>query len=154
MRRKLKTNQREREKSYILRFQHITIRLSEKFKIKWNESQKQTNFFRQISKFNENYLKRLGVSCSTLGKLEGPTKGLHLVSAVDVDERFNECPARKITEGMKRRQWKDRLNSSSKGWKIMTKKSRTEININARIADQSIQTLGYEAWKKWKDTYV
>ena len=68
-----------------------------------------------ISLIKENYLKRLGVSCSTLGKLEGPTKGLHLVSAVDVDERFNECPARKITEGMKRRQWKDRLNSSSKG---------------------------------------
>ena len=29
-----------------------------------------------------------------------------------------------------------------------------EININARIGDKSIQTLGYEAWKKWKDTYV
>lgn len=60
------------KKSYILRFQHITIRPSEKFKIKWNESQKQTN----ILKFKENYLKRLGVSCSMLGKLVGPTRGL------------------------------------------------------------------------------
>ena len=96
MRWKLKTNQRERENSYILRFQHITIRPSEMFKIKWNESKAD----KYLLKFKENYRKRLGVSCSTLGKLEGPTRGLCLVSAVNVDKHLNECPARMITDGI------------------------------------------------------
>lgn len=40
-----KTNQREKEKDYVLSFECIKTKSWNNFKIKWNESQKQANVF-------------------------------------------------------------------------------------------------------------
>lgn len=42
--------EREKEKGYILMFEHMKIRPWNNFKIKWNDSQKQVNIFESIKK--------------------------------------------------------------------------------------------------------